>query len=89
MERNNSTKWINSLKIALINNDLQKIEEYSNRELPSFSSIDEAKEALTLINQAKDILKEKQTIISKQLQALKQNKKYFQNNTSSIMNLKA
>ena len=45
MERRNSTQWINQLKIAIINNDLDKLVEYSKREVPSFSSIKEAKEA--------------------------------------------
>jgi len=79
MERRNSKEWINSLKIAIINNDIKKIEEYSSRELPSyFASINEAKEALNLIEQAANILKEKKDIISKQLKQLKQNKQYIQ-----------
>jgi len=57
MERRNSKEWLNSLKVAVINNDLSKIEEYSKRKLPDeFSSIEEAKEALALINQATQIL---------------------------------
>jgi len=89
MERRNAKQWVNSLKIAIINNDLKKIEEYSNSTIPSFSSIEEAKEALSLVNQAKNILVQEKNILSKKLQALKQNKKYFQTTNTSTMNFKA
>jgi hypothetical protein len=89
MERRNAKQWINSLKIAIINNDLQKIEEYSNSNIPSFSSIEEAKEALNLVNQAKNILIKERNIISEKLQALKQNKQYFHIHNTSTMNFKA
>ena len=59
MERRNSKEWIDSLKIAIINNDLDKLKRYSNRKMPSFSSIEEAKEALNLVNQATNILQQK------------------------------
>jgi len=90
MERRNSKEWINSLKIAIINNDLSKIEEYSKRKLPSeFSSIDEAKEALNLINQAINILREKKDKIGKMLYQLKQNQKYAQTYQKSTFNFEA
>jgi len=76
MERRNSTEWIKSLKIAIINNDLEKLEEYSKRELPEFSSIDEAKKALHLIHQATDILTKEKNKIGKTLKALKQTQSY-------------
>ena len=81
MERGD--KWINSLKIAIINNDLEKIELYSKREIPTFSSISEAKEALSLVNQAKKILEDKKNILAKQMQALKQAKKYSNQYTNT------
>jgi hypothetical protein len=90
MERRNSTEWIKTLKIAIINNDLNKIEEYSKRNIPEFSSIDEAKEALNLINQATNILSTKKHQIGKVLQELKQAKKFIQTtNQSSIFNIEA
>jgi len=90
MERRNSKEWINSLKIAIINNDLSKIEEYSKRELPSkFSSINEAKEALNLITQATNILKEEKNKIGKILNQLKQNQKYIQTQQNSTFNFQA
>jgi len=89
MERRNAKEWINSLKIAIINNDLKKLEEYSKREVPEFSSIEEAKKALNLINQATNILMKEKNIIAKKLQALKQNKQYFHIHNTSTMNFKA
>jgi len=89
MERRNSKEWINSLKIAIINNDLTKIEEYSKRDLPSFSSIDEAKEALNLVNQAISILQKEKDIIGNKLQSFKQQQKYFQNYQNSTFNFEA
>ena len=80
MERNNSKEWINSLKIAIINNDLKQIEEYSKRDIPqNFNSIEEVKEALSLVNQAKKILENRKNIIQKKMFQLKQQNKY--NNT--------
>ena len=86
MERNNSKKWINSLKISIINNELKKIEEYSNRDIPKFSSIDEAKEALNLIEQAKNILEKEKNKLKIQMNKIKQTQKYIitmNNNTTN------
>jgi hypothetical protein len=76
MERNNTKKWINNLKIAIINNNLSKIKEYSNREVPKFSSIEEAKEALALVENAKKILQKEKDKIQIQMNQIKQANKY-------------
>jgi len=83
--RNNSKEWIKSLKIAIINNDLNKIEEYSKRDIPQFSSIEKAQEALALITQAKTILENKKNEIAKIMQQLKQTKNFIQNTPSSAI----
>ena len=89
MERRNSKEWINSLKIAIINNDLQKLEEYSHREIPNFFSIDEAKEALNLIHQATKILLDKKTDLAIKMNAIKQSQKFNISTHSSTFNFKA
>jgi len=90
MERRNTKEWITSLKIALINNDLKKLEEYSKREIPHFSSTSEAKEALNLVTQATEILNTKKNEIGKILQELKQAKKFIQSSSqSNIFNIEA
>jgi hypothetical protein len=76
MERRNSKQWINDLKIALINNDFEKIKKYSSREIPLFLSIKEAKEALHLVNEAKNILQQKKDEIAKKINSIKQIKQY-------------
>ena len=89
MERRNSKEWINNLKIAIINNDLEKIKKYSKRDIPSFDSIEEVKEALSLIENATNILKKEKEKISKNMQALKQAKKLTQSNNTSTFNFNA
>jgi hypothetical protein len=90
MERRNSKEWINSLKIALINNDIDKLQEFSKRELPEFSSIQEAKEALSLISQVTNILQTKKQEIGKILQELKKTQKFIQTSKeSTIFNIEA
>jgi len=82
MERNNSKDWINSLKIAIINDDLKQIEEYSTRKVPDFSSIEEAKDALLWVEKAQEILKTEKNKIRLQMNQLKQTNKYQHNYTS-------
>jgi hypothetical protein len=76
MERYNSKEWINNLKIAIINDDLSKIEKYSNRKIPKFSSIKEAKEALLLVEKAKNILQKEKNKIQLKMNQLKQTNQY-------------
>ena len=83
MERYNSKKWINDLKIAIINGDLSKIEEYSNREIPNFSSIKEANEALSLVENAKNVLQKEKNKIQLRMNQLKQTNRYKINYNSS------
>jgi len=76
MERRNSKEWIKSFKIALINNDFDKLKKFSKEELPQFSSLEETKKALHLINQATEILDKEKNKIAKTLKALKQAQSY-------------
>jgi len=86
MERRNSTKWINQLKIAIINNDLDKLVEYSKRDIPSFSSIKDAKEALHLLQKAKNIISIKKNEIGMELNKLKESQKYRLENNENCFN---
>ena len=83
MERYNSKKWINDLKIAIINGDLSKLEEYSNRKIPNFSSMKEANEALSLVENAKNVLQKEKNKIQLQMNQLKQTNRYKINYNSS------
>jgi len=75
MERNNS-QWIKELKIAVINNDIEKIGEYSKRKLPKFKNIEELQEALLWIKKATNILKKEKEKLAKELHIFKQSQKY-------------
>jgi len=89
MERRNSKKWINDLKIAIVNNNLKMIEKYSNRSIPQFSSIEEAKEALHLVNEAMGILQNKKNEIGIKLNSLKQQQTYTLSNTNPTFSFQA
>jgi len=66
---------LDELKSAVINRDLNRLMELSKRE-PFFNSIDEAKEILSYINLAKKILEEEKQNINKEMNKLKNIKKY-------------
>ena len=58
-------QWINSLKIATIEEDISAIEKLANS-MPKFESKQKAKEALGLIDEAKKIMNEhkEKTLVS-------------------------
>ncbi len=68
---------LNELKLAIINNDIGKIIEISNKE-PSFSSIKEAQEILSFINKANEILKKEKLKLFNDMQEVKKLQKYYQ-----------
>ena len=78
---------LNEIKIAVINEDLEKLEEISKKE-PSFSSVDEAKEILNYINLAKEILKKEKVKLFKQMQEIKKLKKFHIQNRENGVNFK-
>ena len=66
---------LKDLKLAVINEDLKKLEELSKK-IPSYSSIDEAKEILVYIELANNIIKKKKKELLKDIQQLKKIKNY-------------
>ena len=66
---------LNELKSAVINRDLDRLVEFSKKE-PFFSSIDEAKEILSYIHLAKKILEEEKQNLNKEMNKVKNIKKY-------------
>ena len=83
MERRNTKKWTNELKVAIINNDLEQIKHISKREVPSFSSIQEAKVAMHWIAKARDVLIGEKNKIGTILKEIKRNTKYTNTNQTS------
>ena len=81
------TYSLNEIKIAVINEDLKKLEEISKKE-PSFSSVDEAKEILSYINLAKEILKKEKLKLFKEMQEIKKLKQFHQKDIKSGISFK-
>ena len=82
-----NTYSLNEIKIAVINEDLKKLEEISKKE-PSFSSIDEAKEILNYINLAKEILKKEKLKLFKEMQKIKKLEQFHQKDIESGIDFK-
>ena len=81
------TYSLNEIKIAVINEDIKKLEEISKKE-PSFSSIEEAKEILSYINLAKEILKKEKLKLFKEMQEIKKLKQFHQKERSKGISFK-
>lgn len=78
---------LNDIKIAVINEDLDKLEQLSDKE-PFFSSIEEAKEILNYMNLAKEILKKEKLKVFKEMQEIKKLKKFHHQDVESGINFK-
>jgi len=79
---------LNEIKLAVINEDLKKLQELSNKE-PSFSSLDEAKEINFYIKQAINLLICKRNEVFKEMQKIKQLKKFKINENRSYLDFKS
>jgi len=70
-------RWLNSLKISVINNDINNIGKLIN-EMPNITELAEAKEALALIKEAITIVDmEKQNTLNT-LNKIKQTKAFLE-----------
>lgn len=69
-------KWLNDLKIAVIEENVEKI-DLLTKEVPKFESIVRAKEALALINQAIAITDQKRSETLDVIKKLRQTKSFF------------
>ena len=79
--------FLNELKIAVINKDLKKLEELSNKKV-EFSSIDEAKEINNYLKEAKKIILEEKLKLNKEMQEIKKLQNFYNSNNDSKFNLK-
>ena len=79
--------FLNELKIAVINKDLKKLEELSNKEV-EFSSIDEAKEINNYLKEAKKIILEEKLKLNKEMQEIKKLQNFYNSHNDSKFNLK-
>lgn len=79
--------FLKELKLAVINRDLKKLETLSNYS-PTFSSIDEAKEINSYLQEAVKILKEEKLKVFKEMQKIKKLKEFQNNQNKGNFNFK-
>ena len=68
--------WLKKIKLAIINEDIEKIEALSNT-IPKFNTLRESEEALSLIEQASQLIKKEQLNLKSQLEKIENTKKYL------------
>lgn len=69
--------WLNSLKIAIIEEDITKIETLT-KELPNYDSKQEAEEALALIGEAIKLVDSKKQKTLEAMKKIKQTKVFLE-----------
>lgn len=71
-------QWTNNLKIAVIENDIVTIGKLI-QEVPAFEDIDDAREALALIQESMKLVDEEKTKMIETMKKMKQTKAFLQN----------
>ncbi len=79
--------FLNELKIAVINRDLEKLEKLSNQ-MPEITSIKEANELLNYLVEAKRIIENEKDNLRNSMNEIKKIKKFYDANSFSKFNLK-
>ncbi len=69
-------KWLNDLKLAIINQEINNIGELM-KNIPSIEEMDEATEALALINEAIAIVEKERERTLKTMNKIKQTKAFL------------
>lgn len=71
-------QWTNNLKIAVIENDIVTIGKLIQN-VPAFEDIDDAREALALIQESMKLVDEEKTRMIETMKKMKQTKAFLQN----------
>lgn len=71
-------QWTNNLKVAVIENDIVTIGKLI-QEVPAFEDIDDAREALSLIQASMKLVDEEKTKMIETMKKMKQTKAFLQN----------
>ena len=71
-------QWTNNLKIAVIENDISTIGKLI-QDVPAFEDIDNAREALALIQESIRLVDEEKTKMVETMRKMKQTKAFLQN----------
>ncbi|NPA74332.1 MAG: hypothetical protein GXO12_06420 [Epsilonproteobacteria bacterium] len=69
-------QWIDNLKIAIINNDLDNIVKYS-KNVPVFDTLEDAQTAFALIKEAEKLIRKEQDKISAKMFEIRKIKNYL------------
>jgi len=79
--------YLNKLKIAVINEDINKLEELVN-ETPEYETIEEAKEIIAFLQQAIKLLQKEKNKLSTEMQKIKKLQKYNQSKEQNSFEFK-
>lgn len=71
-------QWTNNLKIAVIENDIVTIGKLI-QDVPAFEDIDEAREALALIQESMKLVDEEKIKMIETMKKMKQTKSFLEN----------
>ena len=80
--------YLRELKVAVINEDIEKLKSLLDKDI-TFSSLDEAKEINSYIKQAINLLTRKKNEVFKEMQKIKQLKKFNTQNQNSFFDIKS
>ena len=81
-------KYLNELKVAVINEDLKKLEELSNK-TPQFDSLKEAQEIQSFLKKAIKLLQKEKNRIAKDMKKIKDLQKFNNSKKKENFNFKA
>jgi hypothetical protein len=79
--------FLNDLKVAVINKDIEKLKKLSDVS-PGFSSVEEANEILNYIIEAKKILENEKASLSSQMKDIKKLQKFYTSKKESGFDFK-
>ena len=80
--------YLRELKVAVINEDIEKLKSLLEKDI-TFSSLDEAKEINSYIKQSINLLTRKKNEVFKEMQKIKQLKKFNTQNQNSFFDIKS
>ena len=80
-------KYLNELKVAVINEDLKKLEQITKKE-PVFETIEEAKEIQAYLKEAVKLLQKEKNRLFGEMQKIKNLQKFNQKEKKEKINFK-
>jgi hypothetical protein len=81
-------KYLNELKVAVINEDLKKLEELSNK-APQFDSIEEAQEIQAFLKRAINLLQKEKNRLAIDMKKIKDLQKFNNSQKKESFDFKA